>query len=579
MAANQHIPTWKKLGLKLKLASDTPDLPLSHVDTNGSQNGLSAKKRKVSLSAEVGDSTTAIAPQAKKPKKQLNSAKSSQTSAALTASPPDSTLTPTLASVELAASEALPQDRTRVSISSPTLKKRKSVSFTPETKTQDGDSTKQLYAAWLTQQDDDFDLTTAAQALRHVSPPKINPSTLPSTTTSPKATQAKKPKLSKKRRSKTAGDASTLTPVTATLLYLQSYHTSRPTWKFNKSKQNQVLKYAFDTFKIPPSYDPALNAYMDGLEKTSNARKRLREEALAIRSADEEIEAETSDDVVTESTSDDESEDSNSDSDSNPDSDGDGEVDNEEDAEMVLEAAAAAKAAAKTAKATRRMSESERKKLYRRALRKYQIQLKEKLLLKEERDKLHDPSWRDRLLKRKRAELVLWSIGEDDYGPHGMYQKMPPGATVDSLFQPGTVELVDRATGFVTRVDGRAEMSKMVNVEGKRKRKRKRRTGVPDDDSSSEESSSSDSEGDKEVERRRVEARERSVVNLSALDEDLYGKVGGKKEGSEVEGGEGNGSGSGESSGSGDGSGESDSESSGSGSGGESGSDSGGGSD
>lgn len=534
MATNQHIPAWKRLGLKLKFANDTPVLPLSHTDTNGSQNGLSAKKRKASLSAEVDSSTTKFVPPAKKPKKQPKIACSSQT-ATFTESSQSSALTPTLASVELASSTNLPQDPSLVSTASPTAKKRKSVSFAPETKAQDGDSTKQLYTAWLAHQDEDFSPATAAQALRHVSPPKIHPSTLPDTTTSPKAPPVKKAKLSKKERLKLSAEASAPIPITATLQYLQSYHTSRSSWKFNKSKQNQVLKHAFDTIKIPRSYDRALAAYMEGLEKTSNACKRLREEALAVRAADEEVEAEASDDVDTETTADDEGEESDNEEDTEDDSDNE----EEEDAEIDPEVAAKAKAtkqAAKAVKAKRRMSEPIKKKYYRQALQKYKAQLKEKLLLQEERDRLADPVWRDRLLKRKRAELVLWSIGEDDFGPQGMYQKMAPGATVDSLFKPGTVQLVDATGGKVGPVGGRAETGKGANVVGKRKRKRKRRTGVPDDDSSEEVSSSSDSEAEG-----KEQVKEMSVISLSSFDSDVGGDVAAE----EVEEASGSGSGSG----------------------------------
>lgn len=525
--------------MKLKFANDTPDHPLSHIDTKGSQNGLSAKKRKASLSAAAQSRIIEAVPPAKKRKEQPKIAKSTQTTT-LTGSPQSSAFTPTLASVELVPSKHLPQDPTLVSTASPTPKKRKSVSFAPETKVQDGDSTKQLYTGWLALQDKEFDPTTAAQALRHVSPPKIHPSTLPDINTSPKAPQVKRTKLSKKERSKTPADALTLTPITATLEYLQSYHTSKSTWKFNKSKQNQVLRYAFDIAKIPRSYDPALAAYMKGLEKKSNARKRLREEALAVRVSDEEIEAETSEDVDTETTADDDDDDSD---DEGRDSDDDENTDDDdgEDEEIDPEAAAAAKAtkeAAKAAKTKRRMSEPLKKKYYRVALRKYKAQLKEKLLLQEERDKVADPAWRDRLLKRKRAELVLWSIGEDDFGPQGMYQKMPPEATVDSLFKPGTVEVVDVKDGMVGAVDGRAEMGKGVNVGGKRKRKRKRRTGVPDDDSSEEVSSSSDSEVERVAGRN--EMREMSVMSLSSFHSD----VGGDDAAGEVEEASGSGSGS-----------------------------------
>ena len=64
----------------------------------------------------------------------------------------------------------------------------------------------------------------------------------------------------------------------AYLEYLDQFHNDRENWKFNKSKQNDLLKNFLNIYRIPPSYDTALSAYIEGLQG-EGARQRLRDQA------------------------------------------------------------------------------------------------------------------------------------------------------------------------------------------------------------------------------------------------------------------------------------------------------------
>ncbi|KAG9722520.1 hypothetical protein KCU59_g16615, partial [Aureobasidium melanogenum] len=60
--------------------------------------------------------------------------------------------------------------------------------------------------------------------------------------------------------------------------YLEQYHNDRPSWKFNKSKQNDLLKNIWNIYRVPPSCNEALVEYLDGLQGAA-ARQRLRQAA------------------------------------------------------------------------------------------------------------------------------------------------------------------------------------------------------------------------------------------------------------------------------------------------------------
>ncbi|SLM41193.1 Protein of unknown function DUF2373 [Lasallia pustulata] len=317
-----HVPAWKKLGLKLKYAKDTPDDVIHTGDS-----APNSRKRGPPESRLIAENTPT-----KKPKKSVSTS---------TEKPKRKDATP----IQPSATQQ-EQQTPQSPIAAPCLTKRKSVTFTPDTKTEDGDSIKQLYHTWLAEQkaeDHSFTPDHAGQALKLASPSPLPPSN------EPPATKAKKPK--KAQPSKPAPPQPN--PPSPALKYLTHHHTSLPTWKFSKAKQTTLLKHVFSPSLIPPTHDPALSSYLSGL-RGANARSRIRATASTIITADEES----------------------------------------------LSAEPGPEAADMDDPALRRAH-------YQHALQRYKAQLRGLELEREERERELDPAWRARLLKRKRAELVL----------------------------------------------------------------------------------------------------------------------------------------------------------------------------
>ncbi|KAL9113645.1 MAG: hypothetical protein Q9187_007596, partial [Circinaria calcarea] len=334
MAPIFHVPAWKKLGLKLKFAKDIPieghegfmsgnigtaviedgdaeptwkrqgleTKEMKETPLNNSESAATMPNKRKRALFDGGDFGPAVSPPLKKTKKSQAAALES-IAGSLVESPAALRETPAASNIN--------------SVPSPT--KRKSVSFTPETKTKDGDSVKQLYNVWLAEQAEDFNPQTSAEALRSVSPWPAGETREPS-----KVKKARKRKASKstlvlpavvpqtegqtstadtqelgktKKARHREGPRSALSPPSAGsgatiqasepayvpvyLRYLNEYHTSRSTWKFNKAKQTTLLKNVFDPIKIPPTYDLALRTYLSGLKGLA-ARARLRETAIEI---------------------------------------------------------------------------------------------------------------------------------------------------------------------------------------------------------------------------------------------------------------------------------------------------------
>ena len=76
------------------------------------------------------------------------------------------------------------------------------------------------------------------------------------------------------------------TPTATALTYLTTFHTSPSTWKFSKNNQTSLLKHILSLAKIPPKHNPALLAYLKGLQGRA-AKGDLRKRALEARQADE----------------------------------------------------------------------------------------------------------------------------------------------------------------------------------------------------------------------------------------------------------------------------------------------------
>ena len=573
--AQKHVPAWKKLGLKLKFAKEEPE------DTQPSQNGtFDSKKRKVLAEEEyaVGEALVERSTEKVEKVEKVKKVKTSKSRAeeageavngfGISAEPRDedepkkkkvrssdfstkesskavngnkrSSNEPTNGerpSKKVKKSKVKP-DVSTLSMSRksdgthqknlsppPALKstpasKEKSVSFTPDTKTRDGDSVKSLYKTWIAKQiatDPSFDPSTVSPALRSIVPstfaspesPSSIISTSTSTSTSKPTTKDKKKQIkkTKSRLPKTSSGPgpSRFDPV---LTYLTAHQTSSQNWKFSKPHQNQILKHIFSFSHIPSSYDFALHSYIRGLKGTS-ARSRVRKEALTVREEDEKwLTSEPS-----------------------------------ETEKMENETVAQCNA--------------RRRRDYEAAVARIKQTLREREEKREERDwELlgEKEEWEERVRKRRRAEIVLWNVGEeedevaDDESaalPQRNTSRGSPGPPMNSGFaqlaqsarDPGPAPRVGRGVGMgmggVEVIDAggiaRASQGKKVvfgddgagiaangtggvgaskptngvknldtqdpanGVKPRRKRKRKARTGVPDDEESSSESSDSSS--------------------------------------------------------------------------------------
>ncbi len=474
----EHIPAWKKIGLKLKYANE--ELPIGEssaskiIVTNG-------KKRKAITESNFAVDVATADSHTKKSKKSK------------------STPGEALANVNVNAAIAILPRIAPSTVEPNPINRRKSVTFTPETKTQDGESVQQLFQTWHADwvaEDPSFNPSTAGLALKVITakptalstPPQEIAKSSPPPSPSISAPKEKKLKKAKKKKVKARPSQSSQPTDNQTehpaLKYLTTYHSSHETWKFSKPHQNHLLRHLFSLTHIPSLYDPALLAYLCGLEGTS-ARSRIRQQALAIRTEDAEWLA---------------SEPTNADT-----------MENETHEQCVERRRRDYEAAVARVKERLRAQEDERE--------------------EREWETLGGrDEWEWKLKKRRRAEVVLWGVGEEDVvqevaappqrpiiplvaGVGGGGQDVPQGrgrgmGGVEEISGSGIARgsqakkiVFGDDDGVQTngpqKVHGIQKMSGKYGVgEGqvKRKRKRKRRTtGVPDDDSSSDSSSSSSS--------------------------------------------------------------------------------------
>ncbi|CAF9917539.1 MAG: hypothetical protein HETSPECPRED_003512 [Heterodermia speciosa] len=434
--AAQHIPAWKRLGLKLKNAKHEPGSP---------SNPTAAHVQEKSTKRKVVDDGHAEK-HAKKAKKSKNTLSSPLPALANGSDQKDDIS----AVVTQDQSHSVEPESTRIT-KLPTITKQKSVTFAPEAKTADGDSTKDLYNRWLASQkiaDPKYDPTTAAPALKIHSPISKSETSLTTSPPLPEGINVQKKKKKKKKR-KSKSKSTTLKPEQSltsssqtqpgsleiatdtqphpALLYLTEYHTSPPTWKFSKNHQKYLLKNLFSLNKVPSSSESALRAYLSGLKGTS-ARQSLREEALRLR---------------------------------------------EEDNMWLSEIIAKGRGSEWEAKRKREQ--------YERAWQQEKDRLDEIEDLREWEEGREEFEWKVR--KRRRAEQVLGAIGEVE-------TQLAGGVKTSTTGNPDAGARKRR---------GAASVNGSPMLPAKKKRTRKRRTtGVPDDESSSSSSSSSSSDSDSE---------------------------------------------------------------------------------
>lgn len=240
-----RVPAWKRLGLKLKSEPEAP--------------------KEVEREEPTYDAVEPVIKRKRSPEPEVTEKKSKKAKKSKTSAP--------------AANES----------------PRKSVAFTEDTKTEDGDSIKQLFGAWVQEQkknDPTFvSVKDKKPAFTTPEPSKVSETVdtnlpeaerrvqrvTPAQTVLKKAKPAKKPKVQKGVKPK---------PFEPALLYLKTFHEDKANWKFNKISQTLILKHAFDIDQISPEYNDALDSYISGLKGL--ARVHLRERALEIRDKDAE---------------------------------------------------------------------------------------------------------------------------------------------------------------------------------------------------------------------------------------------------------------------------------------------------
>jgi hypothetical protein len=195
--------------------------------------------------------------------------------------------------------------------SPPASDRRKSVAFTSDTKTTDGNSGQDLFKKWVAEQKGTGDVSAPPEVSNFALHSLIaeeekvarkngqledKPSTEEDPTNS-KSTEAKaepvpNPAVVEKAPTVKPQEKKS-TPTTSAppakgkkkdpsvyIAYLEQYHTDHEHWKFNKAKQNDVVDNALNIFRIPNEHSEALIEYVAGL-KGAGVIDRLRERCNA----------------------------------------------------------------------------------------------------------------------------------------------------------------------------------------------------------------------------------------------------------------------------------------------------------
>lgn len=154
----------------------------------------------------------------------------------------------------------------------PDRKRKKSVSFTNDTKSEDGDTRTTI------------DFPPGYQG----SAPSAQSTTDTIQPNADKDNSEKPPKKRKDKSVKPKRNGSTVQKPKNALDYLSQFDTDRASWKFNKNQDSWILTHALSATDIPTTYNYALCAYIHGLPAQAGARTRLTQQCEAtLQSGDD----------------------------------------------------------------------------------------------------------------------------------------------------------------------------------------------------------------------------------------------------------------------------------------------------
>lgn len=155
---------------------------------------------------------------------------------------------------------------------------RKSVSFTPDTKTEDGFSASNFFKAWAAEQNGAEGEEPAGQPESPSKEPKEKKKKVKKSKSTSLDAKASSEKSEKKAKKKTKADEKSPKETPQYVQYLQQYHTDKDNWKFNKNSQTDLFKNLFNIYRIPPEHNPAIVQYIKGLQGAA-ARDRVAQDA------------------------------------------------------------------------------------------------------------------------------------------------------------------------------------------------------------------------------------------------------------------------------------------------------------
>lgn len=252
-----HVPAWKRLGLKLKYAKEQPDTTLTAISTNVQDHDPDVSERPAKR-RRIVKNNAGISPE------QNGTHSSSDIATQIPRSRGANTTN---------GSPPLPETSAG-SLNQP-IQRKKSVTFSEETKQEDGDSRTTI----------DFpagspgSTPNRSRKLSKDEPPE-NPTTTTNNDTEPTATnhdttptkKQSKPQSGKKSKQ---SKVSTKDKSSSALDYLTLHRSTRDSWKFNKILDVWILNHALDVQAIPSTHVPSLAGYVRGLPAKAGSRDRL----------------------------------------------------------------------------------------------------------------------------------------------------------------------------------------------------------------------------------------------------------------------------------------------------------------
>lgn len=234
MANETHVPAWKKLGLKLKYAKEED--PEQHTEARGRcEKDESVQGSEEPVKKAEGDKKE------KKKKRRLEETEDKGDSAA-------------------ADEESSKRKKKQ--------KKEKKVSFSAETKVEDGCG------------DEGAKGEKSEDAVPDGNSGDVQTEEKPGAEEKRQRMKEKKERKKKQEQLQPQAPPSNIheTPI---LQYLHLYHENRSAWKFQKNRETQLFKHILAPERVPTEYNAALLSYLHGL-KGEAARQRLSQSAEEV---------------------------------------------------------------------------------------------------------------------------------------------------------------------------------------------------------------------------------------------------------------------------------------------------------